>query len=81
MIPVKPGTARRLGIRPPVPRAGLIVFAEPLSAAELAKFTRAFEEATRLPVRLVAPAFDAACTPSSLGERVRRMLQRQRIRL
>ncbi|MEU0515589.1 hypothetical protein [Amycolatopsis sp. NPDC006125] len=43
---VKPGTARRLGLRPPVPRpTGVLELQHELTPAEMAEFAREFADA------------------------------------
>lgn len=57
MTPIKPGTARRLGLRTPGPRPSLIRFHFPvISEQEAEKFADAFRESRRrLPWPLRAP--------------------------
>lgn len=57
MMPIKPGTARRLGLRPPTPRPSLIRFHFPvISEQEAEKFADAFREAARRSVTHLLPA-------------------------
>lgn len=54
MIPIKPGTARRLGICPPEPRpTGIFEFNGSMSEQELEAFAAALREAGRRSARML----------------------------